>query len=238
MHWIYLSPHLDDVALSAGGLLWEQAHAGDSVQVWTICAGDPTTKHFSPFAQSLHDRWGIGRDVVAVRRSEDTQSCDLLGASCRHFFIEDCIYRTSANTGAFLYPSEEAIFGALHPDDTPVIAQLIRDFTARILKETQVVCPLTIGGHVDHQLTRAAAERLGIKLWYYADFPYSLDSPIANPKYLDAQRFSVSSAGMQAWQKSIAAHGSQISSFWENIEDMRTDIQKHSRQMEGIFLWH
>jgi hypothetical protein len=38
----------------------------------------------------------------------------------------------------------------------------------------QLVCPLTLGNHVDHQLVRQAAERIGRPLCYYADLPYGL----------------------------------------------------------------
>ena len=146
MNWIYLSPHLDDVALSAGGLLWEQARNGDQVQVWTLCAGDPALEPYSPFAETLHTRWRVGRDVVAIRRSEDVQSCAVLGADHRHFCLQDSIYRTSASTGAYLYTSESAIFGALHPDDNPIIEQLVHDLAKKIPNDARVVCPLTFGG--------------------------------------------------------------------------------------------
>jgi hypothetical protein len=36
MRWIYLSPHLDDAALSAGGLIYEQTQAGIQVEIWTF----------------------------------------------------------------------------------------------------------------------------------------------------------------------------------------------------------
>ena len=86
MNWIYLSPHLDDVALSAGGLLWEQERTGEQVSVWTICAGDPGPEPISPFAETLQNRWRVGRDAVAIRRSEDVQSCAVLGG-CRNILI-------------------------------------------------------------------------------------------------------------------------------------------------------
>jgi len=41
MHWIYLSPHLDDAVLSCGGIIWQQVQSGHQVEIWTICAADP-----------------------------------------------------------------------------------------------------------------------------------------------------------------------------------------------------
>ncbi len=87
MEWIYLSPHLDDIALSCGGLVWEQVHSGSQVSIWTICAGDPPSQAYSDFARSFHERWGTGVWAVATRRAEDIVSCARLGAAHRHFPI-------------------------------------------------------------------------------------------------------------------------------------------------------
>jgi len=56
--------------------------------------------------------------------------------------------------------------------------------------------PLAIGSHRDHVLTRTAAERLGIPLWFYADYPYLVygDHTLsgwlpANPEIFSARDF-------------------------------------------------
>src|SRR5512147_1498099 len=108
MEWIYLSPHFDDVALSCGALVWEQATAGHTVNIWTVCAGDQPPGPLSPFAKKLHQRWETGGDAVYLRRREDIQSCAQMGAAYRHFSIPDCIYRGSSEP---FYNSEEALFG-------------------------------------------------------------------------------------------------------------------------------
>ena len=91
MNWIYLSPHFDDVALSVGGLLWEQSQAGERVSIWTICGGDPPPGDFSPFAEALQARWETGAQSMIIRRAEDIESCHLLGAESVHLSIPDCI---------------------------------------------------------------------------------------------------------------------------------------------------
>ena len=78
---VYLSPHLDDVALSCGGRIWQQAQTGDSVLVVTIFAGAPPPDvPLSPFARELHARWGYLSDADVVRREEDQASLTHLGA--------------------------------------------------------------------------------------------------------------------------------------------------------------
>ena len=54
---------------------------------------------------------------------------------------------------------------------------LFEELQRNIPAHARLVCPLTFGNHVDHQLTRAAAERLGQRLWYYADYPYVARRP-------------------------------------------------------------
>jgi len=54
MRNIYVSPHLDDAALSAGGFLYEQGHAGGETEIWTVMCGVPAAVELSPLAQALH----------------------------------------------------------------------------------------------------------------------------------------------------------------------------------------
>ena len=255
MNWIYLSPHLDDAALSSGGLIWEQTRSGDSVSIWTICAGNPPPGEFSSFARKLHDRWETGADAVAERRQEDIASCKQLNASYRHFNVSDCIYRridqvlevnnTIPREGfeqsIFPYNSEEALFGQLHPAEEKLVKELSLELIHAIPQNTNIIAPLAIGNHVDHQLTRAAAESTGRELWYYQDYPYILgwlneldELELAGWK---KDLYTISQDGFQAWTKSIAAHQSQISTFWENLEGMRESIDYYLGQFGGINLW-
>ena len=117
MTWIYLSPHFDDVALSCGGLVWEQSQARENVQVWTICAGEVPPGPLSPFAAELHARWEAGQNAPAERRVEDLAACRAMGAVHRHFDLPDCIYRRGLDQTTHLYASEEAIFGPIHPEE-------------------------------------------------------------------------------------------------------------------------
>jgi hypothetical protein len=47
----------------------------------------------------------------------------------------------------------------------------------------------------------------------------------------------LSPAALLAWQDAIEAHGSQISTFWASLEDMRLGIQEYYRKMGGVHLW-
>jgi LmbE family N-acetylglucosaminyl deacetylase len=240
MDWIYLSPHFDDVALSCGGPAWEQARAGQRVTVWTLCAGPQPEGPLSPFAQSLHARWGTGRTAATQRQAEDIASCQQLRAGWLHFDVPDCIYRRGPD-GMFLYDSEESLSGRLHPGEAALIERLSQEMAARLPEAAQVVCPLGLGNHVDHQLTRAAAERLPRPLWYYADYPYVLQEAERLEQMQQAgwktQVMTVSAAGLAAWQAAVAAHASQISTFWPSLEAMQAAIEAYCQQTGGVRRW-
>ena len=241
MAWIYLSPHFDDIALSCGGLVWEQAQRGEAPAIWTICAGDPPPGELSPFAQSLHARWEASPQAAQERRLEDQAACRELGADWRYFDLPDCIYRPGGESGVFYYASEESLFGEVHPGELPLMATLAEVLRQALPGDAQIVCPLTLGGHVDHRLTRRAAEQLGRAVWYYADYPYVMRSAQPVQEVLQgswtSRVFPVSEAGLAAWQASIAAHQSQISTFWSSLEAMAAAMREYWQAEGGVRLW-
>jgi len=239
MRWIYISPHLDDAALSCGGLIWEQARTGIAVEIWSVCAGDPPSGTLSPQAQEMHTRWQSGspQETLVLRRAEDQNAARRLGAAIQHFPIPDCIYRIGPE-GNWLYPDE--IFTAPHPAESALVGNLAALLAERLTNYDTLVCPLGLGGHVDHLLTRAAVEKLNRPLWYYADIPYLLRSPLELPEAvhkLTAKNFFISPAGLAAWQEAIAAYPSQLSSLFEDENDMRQRIREYQRQNDGLMLW-
>lgn len=262
MHWVYLSPHLDDIAYSCGGLVWEQSRSGEKVSIWTICAGDAPSGELSPFALEHHERWQTGIEAVAHRRLEDAQACELLGASFLHLTLPDAIYRragenyfqeeriltptrgTAKKDGVektWLYTFMDELFGEINPAEAVLIDQLSQVLAGMLEKECELVCPLGLGDHVDHKLTRAAAERLGKPLWYYADFPYALQHPLEEQPLIqggwEKQVFHVSPEGLEMWYRAIAAHQSQISTFWSDLSAMRAELERHFSDMGGVCLW-
>lgn len=244
MPWVYLSPHPDDVVLSCGGLVWEQVRAGHPASVWTICAGDPPSGTLSPFARSLHQRWQTSDQAFEQRRAEDVASCEILGASWEHFSLPDCIYRADEK-GVFLYDSEESLFGPLHPAEERRVAELAVELSRRLPPAADLVCPLGLGGHVDHYLARRAAERAalftGARLWYYADYPYVQQMPefAADLRQAGWQAvgFPLSLPAVDAWCAAVAAHTSQISTFWPGLDAMCAALREYAGPERRLTLW-
>jgi LmbE family N-acetylglucosaminyl deacetylase len=242
MSIIYLSPHLDDAALSCGGLIWEQVQSGESVEVWTICAGDPPSDKLSPFAEELHQRWQVGDNTVAIRRSEDIRSCQILGAKYHHFDFLDAIYRVHAKTRDYLYYSEDTIMGDLTRSERPLLRRLSTQIARQLNLDSILISPLSIGHHVDHQLTRKVAEMQKVSLAFYADYPYIIDNKsllhTLLPHGYQPVLFTISKDGLTAWQESIAAYESQISTFWQDVDHMKEEIREYRNSGRGITIWH
>ncbi|PWH11674.1 MAG: hypothetical protein DDG60_16990 [Anaerolineae bacterium] len=239
MRWIYISPHLDDAVLSCGGLIWEQTHSGIPVEIWTIMAGDPPLGVESALAKQLHANWqtSSAQETVALRRGEDQNAARRVGASVYHCPFPDAIYRRS-KTGTLYYP--EGIFAPPNPRENELVKDIAAHLATRLTPYDTIVCPLTIGQHVDHILTRQAVEQLGRPLWYYADVPYVLWDPEAlapMTEGMTGKSFFVSPQGLAGWQDSIEAHASQITSLFSDLTDMRQKIREYAQRQNGITLW-
>ncbi len=237
MRWIYLSPHLDDAVLSAGGWIYEQTRRGLPVEIWTIMCGIPQGE-ISPFAQVIHYQWGISEpeEVVRLRKLEDAQAAQLVGAKTLYFDFLDCIYRRGKH-GGWLYAD---IFSPPHEDEASLPAQIASVIAARLQPEDKVICQFAIGPHVDHVLVRQAAELLHRPLLYALDVPYIFRAPEQIPAYTEGLRvanFEIGVEALRIWQDGIAAYASQISSLFENENDMREKIAAYAGENRNFSLW-
>ncbi len=207
-----------------------------------------------------HIRWESGEQAVAHRKLEDQLACRLVGAAYHYLPVPDCIYRRAGEDyfgkqpkrkakyapqdpapPEHLYTTLEAILGPLRPEEEGLVGQVSAELSRTLPPGSQVVCPLTLGGHADHRLTRRAAEAVGRPLWYYADFPYVLRSTpqIEELKSSGWQNSTlpVSPAGVEAWYQAMVAHKSQISTFWDDLPALRSALESYVAQNGGATLW-
>jgi LmbE family N-acetylglucosaminyl deacetylase len=240
---IYLSPHLDDAALSCGGQIYERRQRGERVLIVTIAAGNAPAAPLSELAQLHHERWQLVADTVQKRREEDRVACQILGADFRHWSLPDCIYRRHPETDRPLYTTLDAIFGPVHEAEEALMASLAQQMAELPPAET-VIGPLTVGGHVDHQLTRQAAEICyGRSLTYYEDYPYvAMPGTLAQVIAPDDPAWQslvvpLSQAALRAKYRAIAAFASQLSSFFSDQADMEAQVGAYAAQVGGERLW-
>jgi LmbE family N-acetylglucosaminyl deacetylase len=239
---IYLSPHLDDAVLSCGAIIWNQINLEDkAVEVWTVFAGDPPRGSISPFAQELHQRWQTTPNASQTRRSEDTLACERLGCKAVHLEFPDCIYRFRPNSTQPRIMKNKELF-RFDPDlDSPMIDHLSHHLKENLPENCTVIVPLGVGGHIDHQITRLAAETLRQPRMYFADFPYAADHAEEVSEKTgalkDSLRYPISPASLHAWQFAVSAYVSQISSFWSSFEASARALESYAATNNGNTLW-
>ena len=234
---VYVSPHLDDAVFSCGGLIARQTARGDEVVVVTVCAGDPPVGELTPFAYELHRRWGGEGSPMGLRRAEDLVACGRVGASVLHLPIPDAIYRRSTR-GESLYPDSASLFTQPVPLDPARIDETAAALARAVPQESEIYLPLGIGGHVDHILTRRAAERLSMPRWYYRDVPYALRPALAVaeavPEGATEASVALAEAEIEIWAAAAGEYHSQLSSFWPDYESLEADLRAFHDRFGGI----
>lgn len=240
--WIYLSPHFDDAVLSAGGMIWEQTNQGDDVAIWTICAGDPPAgRPLTDYGLMMHKLWEMDGDVPYRRSLEDTACCRGLRASSLRYTVPDNIYRYLPETGEPVVKVPDDNCGPLEPAESYLIPPVVDFLRKNLPGDSELVVPLAIGSHRDHVLARRSAERLGIRLWHYVDYPYVIQKDYDLSQWIpaEAKAYSVriTPAGLKAWQDGFACHRSQILLLWPDEDEMRAAIEGYFRSGGGFTLW-
>ncbi len=243
---VYLSPHLDDAALSCGGAIHQLVQRGEAVLVITIFAGSPRFGESggagvrSELVARLHQRWQTSADAPALRRTEDEAAMRVLGADLCHLTYLDCIYRQHPLSGEFLYQSEQAIFAQVHLAEFSLVAGLQRDLAARIgaAGRATIYAPLTVGHHVDHQIVAAAALALGAagqRVVFYEDYPY-----VETPDQLAAARQRVGGENwqqevlpldvqaLQARTNAVLCYRSQLSTFFQSEREVSERLHAYA----------
>jgi LmbE family N-acetylglucosaminyl deacetylase len=234
---IFLSPHPDDAVLSCGGLIYQLAQDDQRPIVITLFGGDrASAAPLSDFARSLHQRWQLNEAAPAARRDEDRAACDRLGAYLIHLPFADAIYRIDPITRQPLYASEEAIFGDVR--DRPIIDPIAQALQARLDRtgaHAQLFVPLTAGHHVDHQIVRAAAERLNVALTYYEDYPYAEDTarlaPVWGTDEWQSEPIAIGEAALRAKIEAFLCHRSQITTFYSSDDEVARRIRAYAESL-------
>lgn len=232
---IYLSPHLDDAALSCGGSIAVQRAAGEPVLVVTFCTAAPAADmRFSDLALEFHSKWGLEpAEVVAARLREERRALEILDADSYWAGMFDAIYRYPE-----AYNTRGSLFNTPAPDDPllPALRRLIGDLRERAPDAT-FYAPLGVGSHVDHLITHAAARAaIGDGLLFYEDLPYATRPAVLDQRLaaLEDRLTSRTIAIDAAFEKKIAAikaYPSQIGELFGGEEAM---VRMMSEYMQGL----
>lgn len=231
MTHLFLSPHYDDAIYSCGGMIYQLAQHDKDVVILTIMAGRPSlTLPDTPVLKDNHERWQAGNDPIVIRRAEDQTAVAILGAKTQYLDVLDCIYRVAKAEA--LYPSEDSLWGDIHPDDPASAALEAIDLT-----DIDVIyAPMAIGKHVDHQIVRNwawnIAQNSEVTVKFYQDYPYMRQQSAIKSalNYFDmplkSETITLSETAMQHKVQAMSAYVSQISSFWENEAAIDTEVRQ------------
>lgn len=242
---VILSPHLDDAALSCGGLLNFLTDRQAACLVISIYCGNPTAVKSADGTLRTFQR--KGHVNPRVRRREDIAAMHSADADFVHLSFSDGIYRRSPLTNQFIYRHSHERWEAPRVDDLAhreelyLVLQRLCLNLGRIL----LISPMGIGQHVDHTIVALAALRLaeqGVSLLFYEDFPYvvypgmgsgALDDPL-----LAQRRLGRSPTARMALPVDVDAKAALISQYETQIPALFDDekgITKalNTRQHEG-----
>ncbi len=239
---VYLSPHLDDAALSCGGRMYQERQAGLSVLVLNLCAGDPPPAALeTAFAAELHARWELDSNPVQARRAEDAKALAVLDAAGLYWKVPDCIYRRHPETGQFLYYTPGHLCGPVHPAEDGLRKSIPQRPAALPLGAgAPAYPPLAAGAHVDHRPTRQAAEAWGApggEIVYYEDYPYA-ERPGAVAAVLEDGNWQdeiapLAEREIAAKIAAIACYDSQISTFFSGLDEMASRLRAYAASVGG-----
>ena len=234
---LFLSPHLDDAVISCGGLMAMQDARGEPISVLTLFAGDPSDYRISNFAAELHARWGKAGPPIAMRRAEDRLACGRLGASVVHLDFPDAVYRIDAD-GEHLYPDADSLFAEGGPPEPDLHVSILEELETIDFGQAKVYCPMGLGGHVDHRHTRSAAEQLDIPLVLYPDLPYAARGSYADdPLAFTGEGWKsipLTGEAVDAWTAAVLEYQSQLSTFWDDEDQLYKELQNFHDLHGGI----
>jgi LmbE family N-acetylglucosaminyl deacetylase len=180
---VILSPHLDDAALSCGGLLQFLKDRETSCLVISVYCGNPPPVKGQDGSLRTFQRKGYVNP--RLRRKEDIAAMHAMDADFVHLGFADSIYRRSPLTNEFIYRRSRERWVSPRVDDLAHVEELylVLRRLCHNLGRILLVSPMGIGQHVDHTIVAQVALRVaegGTSLLFFEDFPYVVDREVGS----------------------------------------------------------
>jgi LmbE family N-acetylglucosaminyl deacetylase len=231
---LFLSPHLDDAILSCGALITALVDrcAVTVATVFTAVGPEPHTRAARSFLRqcSAEDAGSL----FAARRAEDQEVLTGIGVDYLHLGLADALYRRRDVAGAVARPIGKLLPELVHRYPTyrfdiarGRVARGDRSLVAGIaahvsdllmLTDAKVVfCPMGVGRHVDHIITRTVGACYPDYAVYYSDFPYNKLLTPDSAFIRENRLFSWS------WQQGIAKKHALIRGYQTQVDALFPD---------------
>ncbi|NMC36486.1 hypothetical protein GYA49_05580 [Candidatus Beckwithbacteria bacterium] len=205
----FISPHLDDAALSAGDLI---AYLSSKTKVTVITVFTKGSE--GPYTLSGRQHLKVNgyqdlQKLFADRRVEDREVFKLHNVKVEHLPYTDASFRKKQSNKQFLqflgkllpeflhvYPTYRwhVLLGQVAKEENTLINQISDQLARQIPKKAVVFAPLGVGKHVDHIIIRKVCSKLARNVVYWLDFPYGLkedlDTEFIKTNQLIKTRFS------------------------------------------------
>lgn len=229
----FISPHLDDAALSAGGLI---AHLSRHTHVQVINVFTKVSpKPYTLSAKAFLRQCGYPNDADALfdtRVKEDARAYATIDITPRHLGFEDALCRRLPTLSpvrrvlsrilpefAHIYPvfRTHIAGGRVSQHDAGIVQKLGEELRGIVGKHERyyIFCPLAIKTHVDHVLVRDVCLDNFQNVLLWSDFPYSM-----------ANGISPENAGTFA----------QLAFTWEdNMDEKKRMVSEYKSQLRALF---
>lgn len=218
-HCYFISPHLDDAVLSAGGLL--SYLAGKTpvtiINIFTEAGEKPYT--FSTRRFLKHCGFTNGKELYRYRHQEEKNITQTLGIDSINLGFVDGTFRRKQNMNVVsqhlaktipefehMYPLGRIIFGLAKDDQ--LLAEEIKKKLRSIVKDdknSQFFCPLGTVKHMDHMITTNVCTAIFKHIIFWTDFPY-----IKNAKQTVKDNQFVWDKNQEEKKKLISLYTSQV----------------------------
>jgi LmbE family N-acetylglucosaminyl deacetylase len=241
---VFISPHLDDVAMSCAGRVLHLVRHASQVTVLTVFAGDPPPGKLSPHAEWFHAICGLDVNPVGARRAEDLHAMRILGAQPVHLSLPDHMYRPS-KVRAPVRPGVGATPAGRRADEH-LVAVIVAELHAMAGHAIigSIHAPLGIGRHIDHVTARVAAETFireslparRPRLLYYEELPNAArdDDPTWGYELVLGMEPEVHPLCDDDWHRkldAIHAYQSQMPVLRGPVDDLDDELRTYAQDI-------
>lgn len=232
--WLFLSAHLDDAVLSCGAFIASEVGRRDIwvLTLFTECSNTPHSRAARSFLRQCSSQ--DAQSLFEERRKEDAVVLSGLGVRFRHLGAPDALFRRrreafpgSAMLGkalpelVHLYPTYrfDIALGRVSKGDAALIKELKGTLAQQIeeLGAGLVFCPVGVGRHVDHLITRMVGEESAERKVFYSDFPYNQsqqpDHAFLRDRSLSEWRWS---DGLESKHQRVRQYATQAGALFPN----------------------